>query len=95
MTSHSMQAILATSHSAEDSIVVDLRHAKHLDKNVRKQLLDRAMETKDMQNELFLQKVKARLDRYWLSRMPCKFVERTAFYIRKVLTLMKHKMLIP
>ncbi len=58
-----MQAILASSHSAEDSIVVDLRHAKELDKNVRKLLLDRAMETKDMQNEMFLQKVKARLDR--------------------------------
>ena len=58
-----MQAILASPHTEEESLIVDLRHAKALDKNVRKQLLDRAMETKDMQNDLFLQKVKARLDR--------------------------------
>lgn len=61
-----MQAILASPNTAEDDIVVDLRHAKELDKNVRKQLLDRAMETKDMQNEQFLGKVKARLDRQGL-----------------------------
>jgi hypothetical protein len=45
---------------------VDLRHAKNLNKDVRKRLLDRAMETKDMYNERFLEKVKARLDRYFL-----------------------------
>ena len=37
-----VQAILATPGD-EDGLIVDLRHAKELDKEVRKRLLDRAI----------------------------------------------------
>lgn len=43
--------------------MVDLRHAKELGKERRKLLLDRAMETQDMDNERFLEKMKDRMDR--------------------------------
>lgn len=61
----SLQAILAvTEQDDEEPKVVDLDHSKELTKEIRKELLSRAMESDDMENERFLQKVKARLDRY-------------------------------
>lgn len=57
-----LQAILVTSEDAEPEMV-DLEHAKELGQNRRKQLLDRAMESQDMDNERFLEKLTARMDR--------------------------------
>ena len=60
-----LQAILAVNDDEDDEPkVVDLEHAKGFTREVRKELLTRALETQDMQNERFLMKVRARLDRY-------------------------------
>lgn len=60
---HVCQAILIRSLESGEADIVDLDHAKELDHERRKLLLDRAMETEDMDNEKFLEKVKARMDR--------------------------------
>lgn len=57
------QAIIVTGTDDDDATVLDLRHSKGIDSLARKQLLDRVMETQDMDNEALLQKLKARLDR--------------------------------
>ena len=62
---HDMQAIVAlTEHEDEEPKVVDLGHSKELTREVRKEILIRALETEDMENEKFLEKVQARLERY-------------------------------
>ena len=71
------RAVLQAVIASEDGGVadtIDLRHAKGLDEAVRRQLLDRAMETQDMDNELFLTKISRRLDRC----SPCKITFRAA-----------------
>ena len=59
-----MQAVLAGTHRENmQPAIVDLDHSKGLTKEIRKELLTRAVESQDMENEQFLKKVKDRLDR--------------------------------
>ena len=56
--------VIMTNEMGNDTEVKDLRRAKELDKRIRKEMLNRAMETMDMDNEKLLKKIKSRTDRW-------------------------------
>ena len=59
-----LQAILSVREQTnEEPQIIELDHSKELTKDVRKTLLSRAMETEDMDNQRFLEKVAHRLER--------------------------------
>lgn len=54
----------AVVHDTEEGVVVvDLNHSRSLHARHRKGMLDQVMQTEDMDNQLFLQRIKERLDR--------------------------------
>lgn len=57
-------AVQAVVHDTEEGVVVvDLNHSRSLHARHRKGMLDQVMQTEDMDNQVFLQRIKERLDR--------------------------------
>jgi hypothetical protein len=62
-------------HDKEEGVVVvDLNHSRSLKAHHRRRMLDQAMQTEDMDNQLFLRRIKERLDRQLPKIMGCDLI---------------------